>query len=260
MIGNSKESKLLLQARDRHLLKEAAILKVFDRKQAQIFAGFRSESRANVRLPKLVSAGLLHRYFFASEKGGKKSIYSLSKKGALLAGVSFSGIKRSKDKLLVGDLFINHQMHINEIYLQVKYKLPEALPFKFKRWLVPKLPLSGASRIIPDAYFQIESTAKQTSSFLECDLGGESSKVWRQKIEEYLAFATTGEFQKHFRETQFRVVVVTTTERRMQALANLIARYTDKIFWLSTFELINLSGFWSSVWRRPKADQFQPFI
>jgi hypothetical protein len=260
MIGNKDNRRLLLQPRDLHLLKEAAILKVFDRIQAQICAGFHSAPRANTRLPKLVSAGLLGRFFIATESGGRKSIYTPTKKGAAVAEVSFSGIKRSKDKLLFGDLFVAHQLHINDIYLKVKYKIPPEAGVRFKRWIVPKAPLSAATPIIPDAFFQIEDSVRTVSSFLECDMGGESGKVWLQKIEAYIAFATTGEFQRQFGERQFRVLIATTTYRRIRFIRSLITKYTDKIFWLSTFELINRNGFWSSVWLRPNGDQAQAFI
>jgi hypothetical protein len=260
MIGNKEKSRLLLQSRDRHLLKEAAILKVFDRLQAQICAGFHSATRANVRLPKLVKAGFLNHFFVATEKGGKKSIFSLTRKGAAVAEVSFLGIKRGKDKLLIGDLFVAHQLHINDIYLEVKYKRPEGSAFQFKEWLVPKSTLSASAPIIPDAFFKVQGSERTISSFLECDLGGESSKVWKKKIESYLAFATTGEFQASFREQQFRVLVVTTTGRRVCLLSSLIAKYTDKIFWLSTFESINRSGFWSSIWVRPNGNQPQALL
>lgn len=257
MIGNKEKIRLLLQPRDLHLLKEAATLKVFDRIQAQICAGFHSTARANTRLPKLVSAGLLHRYFVATENGGKKSIYSLTPKGASVAEVTFSGIKRNRDKLLIGDLFIAHQLHINDIYLEVKYKTQPKQIVQFKQWLTPKAPLSSSAPIVPDAFFQVQSAERTISSFLECDLGGESGKVWLQKIEAYLAFATTGEFQRTFGEQQFRVLVVTTTDRRVRLIRSLVLRYTDKIFWLSTFESINRNGFWSAVWFRPQGNQPQ---
>ncbi|MFI5420572.1 MAG: hypothetical protein ACHQ1H_06355, partial [Nitrososphaerales archaeon] len=69
MIGNKDKRRLLLQPRDLHLLKEAAILRVFDRIQAQLCADFHSTARANTRLPKLVSVGLLNRFFIATENG-----------------------------------------------------------------------------------------------------------------------------------------------------------------------------------------------
>jgi hypothetical protein len=260
MIGNKDNRRVLLQPRDHHLLKEAAILKVFDRIQAQLCAGFHSAPRANTRLSKLVSAGLLSRFYIATENGGKKSIYTLTKKGAAVAEVSFSGVRRSKDKLLLGDLFVAHQLHINDTYLNVKYKIPPESKTRFKRWLVPKTPLSASTPIIPDAFFQIEDSVRTVSTFLECDLGAESGKVWLQKVEAYLAFATTGEFQRQFGEQQFRVLITTTTERRVRFIRSLITKYTDKIFWLSTFELINRNGFWSPIWLRPNGDQAQAYF
>jgi N-acetylmuramoyl-L-alanine amidase len=50
-----------LQDRDRRLLDELAIMRVINREQAQIVAGFRSTTRANERLLALTRIGLLSR-------------------------------------------------------------------------------------------------------------------------------------------------------------------------------------------------------
>src|SRR4029077_21157851 len=56
MTGNSK-TRIVLQERDRHLLKEIAVMRVVDREQAKCVAGFGSLTRANSRLLALTRAG-----------------------------------------------------------------------------------------------------------------------------------------------------------------------------------------------------------
>src|SRR5882762_8549103 len=122
MRGNRTPRPFVAQPRELHLLREASILRVFDREQAQLCAGFRSIARANSRLPRLVAHGLLKRFFLPTDKGGKKALYSMTRKGAALAQVSFAGLSRASDRVLVGDLFVAHQMHINDTSLELKYR------------------------------------------------------------------------------------------------------------------------------------------
>jgi hypothetical protein len=76
---------IIIQERDRHLLKELATFRVVDREQAKIIGGFNSTTRVNTRLLALTKAGLLRRFFLGATEASKKAVYSLSPKGALLA-------------------------------------------------------------------------------------------------------------------------------------------------------------------------------
>jgi hypothetical protein len=260
MRGNRTSRPFAAQPRELHLLGEASVLRVFDREQAQTCAGFRSVARANTRLPKLVAHGLLKRFFLPTDKGGKKALYSMTRKGAALAHVSFAGLSRPSDRMLVGDLFVAHQMHINDIYLKLKYRPIPSGGVLFRRWTVLKVPLSTSSAIIPDGYFELTTPNRVVSCFLEVDLGGETSKIWKSKIEAYLNFAATGDFENQFQQPQFRVVIVTTSDRRVQALRTLAAKYTEKLFWISTFTAINRDSLWSPVWFRPTGDKAQSLL
>lgn len=85
MAGN-KRVGLVLQDRDRRLLSELTIMQVIDREQAQVVGGFGSITRANTRLLALTRAGIVKRFFLATVNGGKKAVYSLTKKGSEMAG------------------------------------------------------------------------------------------------------------------------------------------------------------------------------
>jgi hypothetical protein len=106
MAGNKG---FIFQPRDRHLLRELAILEVADCEQIKVVAGFGSTIRANTRLLQLVRAGLLRRFFLGSG-GGRKALYALSQKGAQLVDVSYRGPRRRQDEVLVADYYIAHQL------------------------------------------------------------------------------------------------------------------------------------------------------
>ena len=263
MPGNKREQKsrgMVIQERDRHLLRELSVMRVIDRELAKVVAGFGSTTRANARLLTLTRAGLLHRFFQGTIAGGAKALYTLSEKGARLVGVSASGPRRREDQSVVADFFIQHQLGINEVYHALKYPNPVPEGIAFKRWMTfPKRPAPGA-RLIPDGYVELETPSGIMAAFLEVDLGHERLRVWRDKVRNYLDLAVTGNFEREFQQSRFRVLVVADSERRLQAIQEAVLAVTDKIFWFATFESIRREGVFAPVWRRPKSDTRQPLV
>jgi hypothetical protein len=251
---------MIVQDRDRHLLRELAVMRVIDRETAKRVGGFRSTTRANCRLLALVRAGLLRRFFLGAGGGTQKALYALSPSGANLAGVPYRGPRRKSDERLVADFFIMHQLRINELYLLTKY---DALPLanaQFVRWLEFHEPVASGIPLIPDGYFEIEVPSTALAAFLEVDLGHESRKVWQGKVEGYLRYAMSGAFASRFGHAQFRVLVVCDSDRRTASLQAATATLTDKVFWFTTFDAIRECGLWSSIWQRPKNSTNQPLL
>lgn len=258
MTGNNG-SRIVVQDRDRKLLSELAVMRIVDREQAKPVAGFGSTTRANARLLALTRAGLLRRFFWGTAGAGQKALYALSQKGADLVQVPYRGPRRKTDEMLVADFFVTHQLRINEIYLIAKYG--GGIPgMRFARWIAFHEAIEQGLALIPDGYFEIVSPARTLAAFLEVDLGHESHRVWRAKVEAYLRYAISGKFPERFRQAQFRTLVVTDSERRMGSLRTATAAITEKIFWFSTFENIQRNGFWSPIWKRPKDDRRVPLI
>ncbi len=251
---------MVIQERDRHLLRELAVMRVIDREQAKVVASFGSTTRANARLLALTRAGLLHRFFQGTIAGGAKGLYTISEKGARLVGVPASGPRRREDQAVVADFFIQHQLGINEIYCALKYGNPAPEGIAFHRWMgFPKRPAPGR-RVIPDGYVELETPLGIVAAFLEVDLGHERLRVWRDKVRNYLDLAVTGNFAREFKQTRFRVLVVAESERRQGAIREVVLAATDKIFRFTTFESIRRDGVFAPIWRRPKGGEPQPLI
>jgi len=259
MAGNRRKVRTILQERDRRLLRELATMRIIDRELTKVAAGFGSTTRANTRLLKLTRAGLLHRFFVGTIAGGRKAIYTLSRQGGLVAGTEHRRISRSHGTTLVGDLYVDHQMRINDVYVTVKFR-PLPVGARFIGWRVFHEPLTQGSRLVPDGYFELATLAGIRPIFLEIDLGNQAMKVWQQKVRSYLQLAVSGDFSRVFGQSQFRVLVITTSPRRLAKIRATAARQTDKMFWLSDFQSINRAGFWSSVWLRPTGDRALPLI
>lgn len=252
-------NRLIPQERDRHLLRELATVRVVDREQAKLIAGFRSTTRANARLLGLVQAGLLRRFFIGTAVGHRKALYSLSAQGAELVGVPNRGLQRRKDELLAADYFVQHQLTINAIYFAVRYSsLPSAVTFQ--RWLAFFEPLRQNLRLIPDGYFELNFPLGTLAAFLEVDLGHESLKVWKEKVRGYLQYALSGESLERPQARRFRVLILTTTDRRLQAIRQAVAQSTQKIFWFATLDAFRRLGLFAPIWLRPAGDQRQPLL
>ena len=78
MAGN-KRTSIVLQERDLRLLEALETMRVIDREQAKVVAGFRSTRRANDRLLTLTRAGFLKQAFI----GSRQAVYWLPEQGRL---------------------------------------------------------------------------------------------------------------------------------------------------------------------------------
>jgi len=252
MPGNSN---IVQTNRDKRLLQAVAQGRVIDREQAKAVAGFGSTTRVNARLLQLVRAGLLKRFFMGTRAGGTKALYALSRKGAGVAEVPGRLVQRKNGALLVGDQFVQHQLALNAIWIQAKFRLIPLPKVQFIRWLAFPSPLSKRIPLIPDGYFELKSGAGIQSIFCEVDLGTESLKVWGKKIALYIQLAATGEFEQLFKNNRFRVLVAVSSERRLESIRSAVRKHTDKLFWFATLNNINEQGLFAPIWRRPEGNE-----
>jgi Replication-relaxation len=250
---------IVIQKRDRHLLEELALLRVIDREQAKIVGNFSSTTRVNTRLLALTRASLLRRFFLGASEGSKKAVYALSAKGAALIGATPRGPRRTNDALLVADFFILHQLAINDIYCALKLSTASS-GISLARWLSFHEPLTHNLRLIPDAYFELNTPTAPIATFLEVDLGHERLMVWTGKIRNYLQFALSGDYERNFGQKQFRVLVVVNSERRLQSIRKAVRASTEKIFWFTTIDSFRSHGPFAAIWLRPEDSELQPFF
>jgi Replication-relaxation len=259
-MGGNDRRAIVIQERDRQLLRELSNLRVLDREQAKIVAPFHSTTRANSRLLALTNAGLLRRFFLGTSGGGQKALYALSPEGARIVDVPYRGPRRGRDEVLVADLFVTHQLSINEIYCTLKYPSVSSETFHFVRWMSFFETLHQGISLIPDGYAEIANPSGTLTAFLEVDLGSEGRKVWKEKVKEYLRYALSGLFPGQFHQPRFRVLVIVTSERRLQSIRAVVAATTEKIFWFATIESIRRDGFWSPIWLRPRDDERKSLV
>jgi hypothetical protein len=255
MRGNNR---MMIQPRDLALFRELAVMRVAEREQVKLAGGFGSTTRVNARLLALVRAGLLRR-FFLGRGAGRKALYALSEKAAKLIDVPLRGPRRKQDEMLVADYYVEHQLAINDLYCALKFRASPAEGVHFRRWVAFHETVTPTLRLIPDGYVELATPAGTISAFLEVDLGHESLAVWKEKVRQYLQLAISGEYTRRFGQTQFRVLVLANSPRRLRSIRSTVIALTEKIFWFATLDGAR-DGFFSPVWLRPAVDNKQPLI
>jgi len=247
-------------SRDLLVLRSLAVTRVLDVDQVMAIGGFTSVRRTNRRLLKLVRVGLLKRWFVGTASGGQKALYGLSPQSATLIGEDRRGlISWKQDSLITTSQFLAHQQAVNALFIQGRFRsLPAGL--SCERWMTFREPFSQSVPLMPDGYFELMQDGAVHPVFLEVDLGNESSRVWKRKVELYLKFAIGGEFERMFHQKRFRVLVVLHSERRMEALRRTVAKRTEKLFWFSTQDDVSRQGLCCSIWLRPTGAVRMPLL
>jgi hypothetical protein len=250
MAGHNRTT-VVLQERDLRLLEALQSMRVINREQAKVVAGFRSTRRANDRLLILTRAGFLKRAFI----GSREAVYWLASRP-----LQDKKRKGADASVKPAALFLNHQLEINRIHLVVQYAGIPVRGWWFGSWQAFQQPLSATIPLIPDGYFELGSQQGFRSVFTEVDLGTEAVPILVKKARLYLQLAASGEFSQVFGRSQFRVLFITTSERRLKNIQAAIAKVTDKIFWLGTLDLVSPDKFWTPCWHRPTGEQLQSIL
>ncbi len=175
-------------------------------------------------------------------------------------GAQEGGRKRDDAPAEPAALFLKHQLEINRVHLLVQYSSIPLRGWWFVHWQGFQKTLSATVPLIPDGYFELGSQQAFRPVFVEVDLGTEAVPIVLKKASLYLTLAASGEFSKLFNRSQFRVLVITTSERRLQNLRAPIAKLTDKIFWFATLDVLSPEKFWAVSWLRPVGDQLQSLL
>jgi hypothetical protein len=170
------------------------------------------------------------------------------------------GPRRRNDDVLATDFYVEHQLTINRLYCSLKFKQIPVEGVRFVDWKTFEKPLAQDLHLIPDGYVELSVSGGALTAFLEVDLGHESQKIWREKIERYLEFSASGEYERRFGRFRFRVLVITNSERRLRSIHSVASSLTDKLLWFASLPEIDRHGFFGPVWLRPRSDLKRGFV
>ncbi len=253
--------RLALQPRDELILVLVSELRLLSREQLQRLLGFPCVTRINIRLRKLYDHDYLSRFFLPSIKGSAKALYFLGPKGIEVLSKSLGldpmGLENERKNISEGkDLFLNHQLCLNEFRMRFTLAIKDNSQIALERWLTEKdcsieIPSERGNRTLrPDGYICFSIQRRLYSFFLEVDCSTMSNGRIKSKVMAYLNYARSGLYKKDFGLEYFRVLFVTKTHARLLNLKSTIEKLTDKIFFLSTFDQLSCNPIQDRVWIR----------
>lgn len=214
------------------------------------------------RLQLLFHHAYLDRLFIPLVVGQGRTpfIYTLGAKGAALVatkmGLDAGVIRRQPKANKKGSLFLEHTSAINDVRVMGEC-LTRSSQWRLTHWLddatfrqedyQDKVPFRSQGmrirRHYPDGYFILQSAdgLKKAHFFLEMDLGTMSNARWREKVQAYIQFRESGRAAQHYGTNKFRLLAVTTSERRLTNLK----KTTEKAggthnFWFTTKDQIDI--------------------
>lgn len=261
---------IILQTRDKEILNRVYEQRYMTRRQIQKLF-FKSTTRVNTRLRQLFDHEFLDRHFLYPliYHGSSQSIYSLGKEGVEIVaeelGLDITQVKQSRrETKRLKPFFIHHILAVNDFRIAFEIEAKDKEGVEFKRWIPEKELLDEYEtriggkkvkrRFKPDGYGRYLYQDKLYSFFLEMDRSTETNKSFQNKIRRYLDYKRSGRYSELFGVRFFKLLVVTTTKRRLANLKKATEEITNELVWFTTMEKIQQQGFWGTIWRKAEDD------
>jgi hypothetical protein len=242
-------SGMMLTERDRRIVEAIAEFGIVTRDQIAKHLKFGSVTRANTVLLRLARNRYLSRRLQPTLRGTRRLTYFVGPVGDELLGLSSEDGPRRRRWAYLSDLFIEHQLAVNDLRLVFEHRVYPG--YEFLRWMSERELAPMNLRVVPDAYCEYRLDGRSYAIFIEVDRGTESHSRWTQKVNAYLGLAFGGTFEERFGRRFFRVLVTTPSQRRLAGVAREIAKRTDQIFWLAEHDDLVGNGPFGVSWRRP---------
>ncbi|MBL8163271.1 MAG: replication-relaxation family protein [Anaerolineae bacterium] len=242
---------------------------------------FGSRSTAQYRLSRLFQHEFLERHFLTVVSGGPGSsptVYTLGKRGAQVLidtlGYEQNALRLPKKAGFAWG-FLEHLLKINDVRVAVTLAC-RAQSWALETWwdepifranpdhitLTDKRGTSHKKPVLPDGYFCLRVPQGMARFFLEVDRGSEPHSVFRPQVQVYEAYIRSGQYQARFAAKSLRVLIVTTTARRLANLKAVTKQAGgDRKYWFSTFaELTPETVLTAPIWQTMESSARQPLI
>lgn len=276
--------RMVLTERDKRIILAVYENRYISRNQIRSLF-FNVTSMTNERLMRLYQHGYLDRLYPPVSFGSTQAVYGLDRKGAELVakelGVEREAINWKKRNAKVEFLFLEHTLAISEFRVGLELAAKERDDIQILFWKGQGKSLNGRVKdlavkskylvVTPDAFFGIltpnglstEASAKAGKAyfFLEVDLGTESNQRFRKKIIAYRQYWKTGKYQEKYGFKSFRVLTITTSEKRLN---NLVATAKDcgakGMFIFTTQDLTKPNKIFDNIWLTPVNSEFTSIV
>jgi hypothetical protein len=223
--------------RDLEIVEAVARYRVLRQDQLQRLF-FQTRSATQRVLVRLYDHGFLERQFLPVLYGRSPTLYVLDRGGAALLRAQGRGeafVQNASRRALKHE-FLEHTLAINDFrisvvlasrrtgYALVTWRSEGQLKAEFKR--VERTGIRTVS-LIPDSYFALDTPHGQAHFFVEVDRGTETSERFKAKVRAYIAYHTSGEFERLYGTRSLRVLTTTSSQRRLENLGAVTGQITE---------------------------------
>lgn len=174
-------------------------------------------------------------------------LYLLGKRGnQFLLSNGYDEVRWNPRHNTVGYEHLEHLMAINNVRIAVEIACHDSEIYQLDKWIDDTtlkqnseyVRLSGLRKpvaVIPDGYFRLTLPDGDVHFFLELDRANMESKRIKRKVRAYLAYR--GQAERRFGSSKFRVLFVTTSQKRLLNMKKATEDAKGKTrFWFTTIE------------------------
>ncbi len=261
-IAKKGKKPIVLQPRDELVMAFVAEFRLLSRPQLQSLLDFPCTTRINIRLKKLYDHGYLSRRFLPTIMGKPQTLYFLGPKGIINvvenAGIDPLGLEKERKHIHDHkDLFLNHQLFLNEVRIAFTLAIKKHPRMSLERWIKERDCLiefpaiqGGHTALRPDGCLILSYQAKFYSFFVEVDCSTMTNGRLRAKAKAYLNYARSGCSLQDFGFKYFRVLIITKTQERLYNLKATIEELSDRIFYFAVRDQICFGSVLDQIWHR----------
>lgn len=264
-----------LEDRDRQLLCDLYLHRNMTRGQIEALF-FTSTPRCNARLRQLFDHGFVGRYYLPAAPFGAQAIYSIGKAAVPVVArqldTEITEVARQQRRGRT-PTFIEHTLEIVNLWLAFRAAAKRGDEIEIERWLPEilcrheyEMREIGSGRwrkevFKPDGFMRLKRKANRSdiqrdgdneylNFFIEVDLGHTSARQFEGKLLAHRRYLESGLFDEIYGGGSFKTLVITTSERRLANLCELVRGHESDLFWFTTFGRWDDDSINSVVWTR----------
>lgn len=253
-----------LEERDEQILCDLFLHRLMSRSQIEKLY-FSSTVRCNARLRLLFDHKFVLRHFPPAAPFGAQAIYSVGK-----AALSIIARRLDKDlpevtryfRRTQTPTFIEHTLAVVDIWMAFREATQLSEEVTLDLWLAEmqcrhdwSIHAPGdkwrKEAFKPDGFARLETPNGYFNFFIEADLGHTSSHQFEGKLLTHQRYLESGLFEQTFGCQEFHTLVITTGERRLKNLREVLEKNNSQLFLFTTFELLQSRGVLGEIWVSP---------